>query len=87
MYHNPAAHMAIVDHESLEYDEKESQEHFEEFYEDIFTELSKFGEVEDINVCANLGDHLMGNVYVRFAKEEVAQNALEKLQGRYYAGN
>jgi hypothetical protein len=38
---------------------------FEDFYEEVFEELSKFGTVEEMNVCDNLGDHLVGNVYVK----------------------
>ena len=30
-------------------------EHFEDFFEDIFEEFSKFGELEALNVCDNLG--------------------------------
>lgn len=67
-------------------DESQVQEQFESFYEDIFTELSKFGEVDEINVCDNLGDHMVGNVYVKFVKEEDAQTAMAALQGRFYAG-
>lgn len=25
----------------------------------------KYGEVEEMNICDNLGDHLVGNVYVK----------------------
>jgi splicing factor U2AF 35 kDa subunit len=32
---------------------------------DIFMELAKYGEIEEMNVCDNVGDHLVGNVYVR----------------------
>ena len=28
----------------------------------------KYGEVEEMNVCDNLGDHLVGNVYVKVSK-------------------
>ena len=31
-------------------------------------------KVEEMNVCDNLGDHLVGNVYVKFKKEEVNDN-------------
>ena len=32
----------------------------------MFTELQeKYGEIEEMNVCDNLGDHLVGNVYVK----------------------
>lgn len=68
------------------FDQEEAQKHFEEFYEDVFTELAQFGELEELNVCANLGDHLMGNVYVKFREEDAARKALETCKGRYYGG-
>ena len=62
------------------------QQFFEDFYEDIFLELDKFGEVEHLCVCDNLADHMVGNVYVKFRDEEGAARALQGFQGRYYAG-
>jgi len=48
------------------------QEHYDNFFEDVFVECEdKYGPVEEMNVCDNLGDHLVGNVYVKFKKEEV----------------
>jgi len=87
MYQNPPVAIAIsegqkVSDESL----KEAIRHFEDFYEEIFIELAKFGEIEDIVVCDNLGDHLIGNVFVKFSTEDFAANALKNLNGRYYAG-
>lgn len=38
---------------------------FEDFFEEVYQELSKFGEISEMNVCDNLGDHLIGNVYVK----------------------
>uniref|UniRef100_A0A8C9H3K3 U2 small nuclear RNA auxiliary factor 1 like 4 n=1 Tax=Piliocolobus tephrosceles TaxID=591936 RepID=A0A8C9H3K3_9PRIM len=33
---------------------------------EVFTELQeKYGEIEEMNVCDNLGDHLVGNIYVK----------------------
>ena len=29
------------------------QQQFDDFYEDIFEELSKYGEIEEMNVCDN----------------------------------
>ncbi|KAG9302688.1 hypothetical protein G9A89_005162 [Geosiphon pyriformis] len=55
--------------------EDEIQAHFDDFYEDFFTELCKYGEVEEMHVCDNVGDHLIGNVYARFRYEEDAQRA------------
>lgn len=62
------------------------QEHFEDFYEDIFEELNKFGKIESLNVCDNLADHMIGNVYVQFKEEDQAAAALQALQGRFYSG-
>jgi splicing factor U2AF 35 kDa subunit len=67
-------------------DENTRQTQYDEFYEDVFEELSNFGEVEELNVCENQGDHLVGNVYAKFHKEEEASEALGKLQGRFYGG-
>lgn len=38
--------------------------------QEVFTEMEeKYGEVEEMNVCDNLGDHLVGNVYVKVCDE------------------
>jgi splicing factor U2AF subunit len=67
-------------------DPSKVQDFFEDFYEDIFLELDKFGEVEHLCVCDNLADHMVGNVYIKFRDEEGAARALQGFQGRYYAG-
>ena len=37
------------------------QQHFDEFFEDVYVELEdKYGAIEELNVCENLGDHLIG---------------------------
>ncbi|KAA8518626.1 hypothetical protein F0562_016100 [Nyssa sinensis] len=68
-------------------DPRKIQDHFEDFYEDLFEELSKYGEIESLNICDNLADHMVGNVYVQFREEEHAANALQNLTGRFYAGH
>lgn len=62
------------------------QEHFDVFYEDMFLELAKYGEMEELIICANVGDHLVGNVYVRFRSEDDALKAVNELNNRFYAG-
>ena len=69
---------------SLDY--RKVQEDFNEFYEEIFEEFKGFGKIEDVQVCENLGEHMVGNVYVKFDDEEYAEAALTKLNGRFYAG-
>ena len=55
--------------------DQELQDHYDDFFEDVFWELEeKYGKIEQMNVCDNLGDHLVGNVYVMFEDEEVADD-------------
>jgi len=62
------------------------QKHFEHFYEDIFLELSTYGEIEDLHVVDNLGEHMVGNVYCKFKREESADAAQRGMLGRFYSG-
>jgi len=63
----------------------EAQEHYDNFFEDVFLELEqKYGEIEEMNVCDNLGDHLVGNVYVKFKYEEDAEKAMNDVNNRWY---
>lgn len=60
------------------------QKYFDEFFEEIFTELEdKYGEIEEMNVCDNIGEHMIGNVYVKFRKEEDAEKACKDLDQRW----
>ncbi|KAI9315399.1 hypothetical protein BX666DRAFT_1962398 [Dichotomocladium elegans] len=80
MYKNPA-------HEQIyAIPPDQLQEDFDLFYEDVFTELASFGEVEEMIVCDNIGDHLVGNVYCQYRYEEAAGKAVESLNNRFYAG-
>lgn len=33
-------------------------------------ELAKFGELEEVVVADNIGDHMIGNVYAKFITED-----------------
>jgi len=67
--------------------DEEMQEHYDNFFEDVFVECEdKYGPVEEMNVCDNLGDHLVGNVYVKFKKEEDADKAHKDLNNRWFGG-
>jgi len=61
-------------------------EHFEDFFEEISEELMKFGEVEQLQVVENLGEHMLGNVYIKYRKEEEAEACMKALMGRFYGG-
>lgn len=87
MYPNPqAAPLIDAQGNPLEFDPEFLKEHFEEFYEDVFDELSKYGRIEELNVCDNIAEHMLGNVYVKYSLEEEALKALRALKGRFYAG-
>ncbi|XP_050235432.1 splicing factor U2af small subunit B-like [Mercurialis annua] len=86
MYQRPDMITPGVDAQGQPIDPRNIQQHFEDFYDDIFEELGKFGEIETLNVCDNLADHMIGNVYVQFREEDQAAAALQALQGRFYSG-
>ncbi|ESQ37538.1 hypothetical protein EUTSA_v10002611mg [Eutrema salsugineum] len=86
MYQRPDMITPGVDVHGNPIDPRKMQQHFEDFYEDLFEELNKYGEIESLNICDNISDHLVGNVYVQFREEEQAGKALQNLRGRYYAG-
>jgi len=66
--------------------DQQAQQAYFEFYEDLFCECSKFGLVQELHVVDNTGDHMVGHVYVKFANEEMAADALQIMNGRYYDG-
>ncbi|XP_046886627.1 splicing factor U2AF 35 kDa subunit isoform X2 [Hypomesus transpacificus] len=68
IYRNPQNSAQTADASRCAVSDVEMQEHYDEFFEEVFTEMEeKYGEVEEMNVCDNLGDHLVGNVYVKVA--------------------
>jgi splicing factor U2AF subunit len=52
---------------------------------DNLSELCKYGNLQEMHVCDNVGDHLMGNVYARYDYETESAKALENLNDRWYA--
>ena len=51
--------------------DEEMQEHYDLFFEEVFVELEdNYGEIEEMNVCDNLGDHLVGNVYIKVSADK-----------------
>jgi splicing factor U2AF 35 kDa subunit len=67
-------------------DEKKSLDDFLDFYEDMFLEFGKFGRIDELHICDNLGDHMIGHVYIKFFNEEDASDALQAMNGRFYDG-
>jgi splicing factor U2AF subunit len=87
LYDNPPAAVAFADGLNVPQEALvEAANHFEDFYEEVFMELAKHGEIEDLIVADNIGDHMIGNVYVKFVTEDQAHGAQTGLHGRYYSG-
>ncbi|KAN0000299.1 hypothetical protein ACTFIZ_000734 [Dictyostelium cf. discoideum] len=88
LYQSPISKKAIeaAGGQAPNLSDAELQQHFDEFYEDIYEGLAKYGQVDLLNVCANLGDHLVGNVYVKYQKEDDANESIKGLKGRFYDG-
>jgi splicing factor U2AF subunit len=43
--------------------EERIQEHFDDTFEELFVELEKkYGEIEEMNICDNLSEHLAGKI-------------------------
>nr|AFK41187.1 unknown [Lotus japonicus] len=92
MYQRPDMNLNIItqpnqpQHQPQPLDPDKLQDHFDDFYEDLFQELSKYGQIQSLNICDNLADHMVGNVYVQYKEEDHAANALTNLTGRFYSG-
>uniref|UniRef100_A0A8C3SKW0 Splicing factor U2AF 26 kDa subunit n=1 Tax=Chelydra serpentina TaxID=8475 RepID=A0A8C3SKW0_CHESE len=87
LYRNPQNTAQSADGTHCHVSDVEVQEHYDNFFEEVFTELEeKYGEIEEMNICDNLGDHLVGNVYVKFRREEDAERAMRELNNRWFSG-
>lgn len=51
---------------SLEYEDKDTFQHFKEFYYDVLPEFKAVGPLLQFKVCCNYEPHLRGNVYVQY---------------------
>ncbi|KAB1262825.1 Splicing factor U2AF 35 kDa subunit [Camelus dromedarius] len=86
IYRNPQNSAQTADGSHCSVSDVEMQEHYDEFFEELFTEMEKYGEVKEMNVCENLGEHLVGYVYVKFRREEDAEKAVIDLNNRWFNG-
>ncbi|CAH1797004.1 unnamed protein product, partial [Owenia fusiformis] len=87
IYINPQNTAKTADGSHIHVSDEEMQQHYDDFFEEIFVECeAKYGEIEEMNVCDNLGDHLVGNVYIKFRREEDAEKAVNDLNNRWFNG-
>lgn len=67
--------------------EEQLQKHFDDIFEELFIEMeAKYGEIEEMNICDNLSEHLAGNTYVKFRYEEDSEKACQDLNNRWFNG-
>uniref|UniRef100_A0A915AWG8 Splicing factor U2af 38 kDa subunit n=1 Tax=Parascaris univalens TaxID=6257 RepID=A0A915AWG8_PARUN len=65
----------------------EAQRAFDEFYREVYVEIDdEYGRIEEMNVCDNVGEHMLGNVYVKFRHESSAERAVNSLNERWFDG-
>ncbi|RXN02855.1 cystathionine beta-synthase-like protein [Labeo rohita] len=58
IYRNPQNSAQTADASRCAVSDVEMQEHYDEFFEEVFTEMEeKYGEVEEMNVCDNLENY------------------------------
>ncbi|XP_050738956.1 splicing factor U2AF 26 kDa subunit-like isoform X1 [Eriocheir sinensis] len=87
LYCNPQNSAKSADGSHSTVSDEEMQEHYDNFFEEVFVECEdRYGEIEEMNVCDNLGDHLVGNVYIKFKYEEDAERAVVDLNNRWFGG-
>lgn len=85
MYQNSPKEIAISEGNPVPpHDIKEAIQKFEDFYQEVFLELATFGEIEEMHVCDNIVNHLIGNVLVKFVSEDDSENCKKNITGRTY---
>ena len=85
LYQNPTQAIALAEGHHIPDDEILSAiAHLESFYAEVFLEIAQYGEIEEMHVLDNLGEHMLGNIYVRFKNEDDAENVKKNVSGRYF---
>ena len=85
MYNNPPAAIAFADGLQVPQEELlEAAKHFEDFFDEVYVEFGRYGEILDMMVADNIGEHMVGNLYIKFASEEQAETCFRDKNGKYY---
>lgn len=59
-------------------------ENLEQWYAEVFLEIAWYGEIYELHILDNIGDHLLGNVFVKFVSEKDAENVMKNISRRRY---
>lgn len=60
------SHISLEKDFGLEFTFRDILKEYHKFFEDIVEELEKFGDILNVRTCANVGNHIRGNVFVEF---------------------
>ena len=71
---------------SLEYSFCDLYDEYKIFFEDVVSELKKYGCLLLFKVCYNQAKHIRGNVYIQYSNCKEAESALINLKGRSFGG-
>ncbi|VDD92565.1 unnamed protein product [Enterobius vermicularis] len=67
--------------------ESTAQHDFDDFYVEVYTEIDEqYGKIEEMIVSDNVGEHMIGNVYIKFCDESNARKAVDDLNNRWFDG-
>lgn len=83
IYQNPVLRVK----EGEKRDRRKEEDDFDQFFIDVFEEVQKFGEVDQLVVVDNASNHMLGNVYIKYLAPEDAEECVKGLDGRYYQGS
>ncbi|KAG8347118.1 U2 splicing auxiliary factor [Trypanosoma vivax] len=83
MYPNPMAIEHIHDRQwDFCFERKYLRRHFEHFYKETWRTFMELGRIAELRVVSNLGDHLLGNVYIRFEESSDAARIVRELKAK-----
>jgi splicing factor U2AF 35 kDa subunit len=60
---------------------EQAQEDFLTFFEDLYMEFSKFGKLDALHVCDNLGDHMIGTYLYLYIYQTDNNKAVHRFVG------
>jgi splicing factor U2AF 35 kDa subunit len=60
---------------------EQAQEDFLTFFEDLYMEFSKFGKLDALHVCDNLGDHMIGTYLYLYIYQTDNNKAMHRVVG------
>lgn len=86
IFPDPDMFISMLPQGTLEMEEKTRQRLVDSFFIDIATMLMQFGQLDDMVICGNKTDNLVGSVLAVFHDSNAALAAQLALNGQYYAG-